>query len=199
MENNLTPQATDWSVKEIVWEMIKTLALALVIIIPIRIFLFQPFWVEGESMEPTFKDNEYLIVYEHGYKQIGLFGWVFLRPSEEFKRGDVAVFHPPVDDKKYYIKRVIGLPGEAIAIVGGQVVVYSPQSPEGEILTEKYISPDSELIDMPKTPLAADEYFVMGDNRMFSFDSRNFGPIHKDKMIGKVLLRALPVTRAGIL
>lgn len=199
MENTPTAPSSDWSIKAIVWEMIKTLVLALVIIIPIRIFLFQPFWVEGESMEPTFRDNEYLIVYEHGYKQIRLHNWTLLEASKEFQRGDVAVFHPPVSDTKYYIKRIIGLPGESIAIVGGQVVVYSPNKSSGEILSEKYVNRGAELEDMPKTALSEDEYFVMGDNRMFSFDSRNFGPIHKERMIGKVLLRALPVTRAGIL
>lgn len=199
MENTLTPPPSDWSIKAIVWEMIKTLALALVIIIPIRLFLFQPFWVEGESMEPSFHDNEYLIIYEHGYKQVRLHNWTLLEPSKQFQRGDVVVFHPPVSDTKYYIKRVIGLPGEAIAIMGGQVVLYSDNHPEGEILAEKYISPGAELAEMPKTALGEDEYFVMGDNRMFSFDSRNFGPIKKERMIGRVMLRALPVTRAGIL
>lgn len=199
MENIPTTPQSDWSIKEIVLEMVKTFALAIAIIIPIRLFLFQPFFVEGESMEPTFKDNEYLIVYEHGYKQVKIGNWTVLEPSKEFKRGDVVVFHPPVNDKKYYIKRVVGLPGESIAIVGGQVVLYSEKKPEGEILPEKYIERDAELTDMPKTKIAEDEYFVMGDNRMFSFDSRNFGAIQKDALVGRVLLRALPLTRAGIL
>jgi signal peptidase I len=195
---DVTPKS-DWSIKQIVWEMIKTFALAIVIIIPIRLFLFQPFFVEGESMEPTFKDNEYLIVYEHGYKQVRIGGITILEPSKEFQRGDVVVFHPPVSDKKYYIKRIVGLPGESIAIIRGQVVIYSESHPEGEILMENYIHEEMELSDMPKTLLEKDEYFVMGDNRMFSFDSRNFGPISKERLIGKVLFRALPVTRAGIL
>lgn len=195
---SLTPK-TDWSIKVIIWEMIKTFALAIVIIIPIRIFLFQPFFVEGSSMEPTFQDNEYLIVYEHGYKQVNLFDWTLLEPKREFQRGDVTVFHPPVSDTKYYIKRVIGLPGEAIAIIGGRVVIFSAENPSGEVLTEAYVNSGSELIDMPKIQLTENEYFVMGDNRMFSFDSRNFGPIAKDRIIGRVLIRALPVTRAGIL
>ncbi len=189
----------EWSIKEIAWEIVKTFALAIVIIIPIRIFLFQPFFVEGASMEPTFKDSEYLIVYEHGYKHIRLGDWSLLEPSKEFQRGDVVVFHPPISDTKYYIKRVIGLPGESIAIVGGNVVIYTEKNPQGQILLEEYTSPDATLVDMPKIELSDDEYFVMGDNRMFSFDSRNFGPIPKDKIIGKVLLRALPITRAGIL
>jgi signal peptidase I len=179
--------------------MVKTFALAIVIIIPIRVFLFQPFFVEGSSMEPSFQDNEYLVVYEYGYKHIRIRNWTLLEPSKEFQRGDVVVFHPPVSESKYYIKRVIGLPGESIAIIGGQVVLYTEKNPNGDVLLEDYISKDAELTDMPKIHLTEDEYFVMGDNRMFSFDSRNFGPIHKEKLIGKVLFRALPVTRAGIL
>ena len=200
MENESeVPPAASWSVKEIVWEMIKTFALAIVIIIPIRLFLFQPFFVEGSSMEPNFKDNEYLIVYEHGYKQIRLGNWTLLEPSKEFQRGDAVVFHPPVSESKYYIKRVIGLPGESIAIIGGQVVVYSEEYPQGEVLPEKYVNAGSKLVDMPKVTLTEDEYFVMGDNRSFSFDSRNFGPVPKEKFIGRVLLRVLPLTRVGIL
>lgn len=199
MKNQSLAPSSEWNIKEILWEMVKTFALAIAIIIPIRIFLFQPFFVEGESMAPTFKDSEYLIVYEHGYKEIGFKNWTLLEPSKEFKRFDVVVFRPPVNEQKYYIKRVIALPGEAIAIVGGQVVVYSAKNPQGEILPEKYVSEDSELTDMAKIQLTEDEYFVMGDNRMFSFDSRNFGPITKDEVVGRVLLRALPIGRAGIL
>lgn len=199
MEESPTPSQSEWSLKEIFWEMVKTLALAIAIIIPIRIFLFQPFFVEGSSMEPNFYDNEYLIIYEHGYKQVGFRDWTLLKPSKELHRGEVVVFHPPVSEKKYYIKRVIGLPGESLAIVGGHVVIYTQQQPNGQVLAEPYVSPDAELMDMPKIALSEDEYFVMGDNRMFSFDSRNFGPIHKDKVIGKVILRALPLDRAGIL
>lgn len=179
--------------------MIKTFALAIAIIIPIRVFLFQPFFVEGSSMEPTFKDSEYLIVYEHGYKQVQIGNWTLLEPKKEFQRGDVVVFHPPENEKKYYIKRVIALPGESIAVIAGQVVLYTEDNPGGKILSEEYVSRNSSLTDMPKVLLESDEYFVMGDNRMFSFDSRNFGPVDKGSLIGRVIVRAWPLERAGIL
>lgn len=194
-----TTPKPEWNLKEIGWEMVKTFALAIAIIIPIRMFLFQPFFVEGGSMEPTFKDSEYLIVYEHGYKQVSVADWKILEPSKNFHRGDVVVFHPPGNEKKYYIKRVVALPGEAVAIIGGQVVVYTEKNPEGEVLLEKYLAKDALLSDMTKVTLQDDEYFLMGDNRMFSFDSRNFGPVSKDKLIGRVLIRAWPLSRAGIL
>lgn len=199
MQTGTTDTLSEWNLKEIGWEMIKVFALAIAIIIPIRVFLFQPFSVKGESMAPSFQDGEYLIVYEHGYKKVQLGNFTFLEPSKEFHRGDAVVFHPPGSEKKYYIKRVIALPGESIAIIGGQVVVYSEKEPEGRVLPEKYINSGAELSDMSKLTLTTEEYFLMGDNRMFSFDSRNFGPITKDRLIGRVLIRAWPLPRAGIL
>ncbi len=190
---------TSVTLKGIVWEVIKTFALAIVIIIPIRMFLFQPFFVDGESMYPSFEDGEYLIIYEHGYKQVEVFGKTLTQVTKDFSRGEVAVFHPPNNEEQYYIKRIVGLPGESIAIIGGKVVIYNALHPEGEILTEDYIAEGAELADMPKRALGEEEYFVMGDNRMFSFDSRNFGPVQKDMIIGKVLFRAWPVNRVGIL
>jgi signal peptidase I len=188
-----------FTLRGLVWEMIKTFALAIIIIIPIRLLLFQPFFVDGESMEPSFHNGEYLIVYEHGYKDVELFSWNLTNPDKEFSRGEVAVFHPPNNKKQYYIKRIIGLPGESIAIIGGQVVIYNNLHPEGQILAENYIAEGAELLEMPKKNLTADEYFVMGDNRMFSFDSRQFGPIKKEMVIGKVLLRAWPPQKIGVL
>lgn len=191
--------AATFTLRGLIWEMVKTFALAIVIIIPIRLFLFQPFFVDGESMEPSFQDGEYLIIYELGYKAVDFLGLQLTNPSKEFSRGEVAVFHPPNNEKQYYIKRVVGLPGESIAVVGGQVVIYNALHPEGQVLSEEYVAKGSELSEIPKKQLAEDEYFVMGDNRMFSFDSRQFGPISKDMIIGKVLARVLPPARIGIL
>jgi signal peptidase I len=199
MSNSVPQETSSWNIKGIVWEMAKTFTLAIVIIIPIRMFLFQPFFVDGESMEPTLDDKEYLIIYEHGYKQVRLGNWVLLNPSKQFQRGDIAVFHPPVSDKKFYIKRIIALPGESLAVQGGQVVLYNAQHPEGETLPERYIAEGSALRDMPKVTLTEDEYFVMGDNRNFSSDSRVFGPVARDRLVGKAVVRVLPITRAAIL
>jgi signal peptidase I len=196
---NAESEVVPFTIRGLAWEMIKTFALAIIIIIPIRLFLFQPFFVDGESMEPSFHNGEYLIVYEHGYKQVDLFEWSLAKPKKEFSRGEIVVFHPPGNEKQYYIKRVIGLPGESIAIIGGQVVLYNTLHPEGQILAEEYVAEGAELIEMPKKNLTKDEYFVMGDNRMFSFDSRQFGPIKKEMVIGKVLVRAWPPTSIGIL
>jgi signal peptidase I len=198
-------------VKAVVIEVVKTMLLACIIIIPIRVFLFQPFFVDGESMYATLKNHDYLLVYEHGYKQVSLFGTTLLHPSKELVRGDIVVFHPPLEDKRppslfrwfrgqqSFVKRVIGLPGESVAIIGGKVVVYSGDHPVGEVLVEPYIAPGSEMVDMPKVTLTDDQYFMMGDNRMFSYDSRQFGPVSKASIVGKALIRAWPLGTAGIL
>jgi len=150
---------------------IKTFILALAIVIPIRYFLFQPFVVNGASMEPNFKAGEYLLVDEISYK--------FRTPH----RGEVVVFKYPKDPSYYYIKRVIGLPGETIEIQNNQVKIYNYENPEGMVLKEPYIQ--GETKDNLKMVLGKDEYFLMGDNREFSSDSRTFGPVEKKYIIGK--------------
>jgi signal peptidase I len=180
-----------WSFRIIFFEMLKTFLLAVAIIIPIRIFFFQPFFVEGASMEPSFHNGEYLLIGEQGYKQVQLGGFT-LKPSKELKRGFIAVFHPPRHESQYYIKRVIGLPGESIEIKNNHVVIYNGEFPQGSVLEEPYIARNAIMEDMPKLKLSSDQYFMMGDNRMFSFDSRSFGPVSKDELVGRVLLRAWP-------
>lgn len=189
------PQASseeNWSFRAIFLEMLKTFLLAVAIIIPIRVFFFQPFFVEGGSMEPNFHDGEYLLIGEQGYKEVALPGFT-IEPKKELTRGEIAVFHPPGHESQYYIKRVIGLPGESIEVKDNQVWIYNDQFPDGKALSEPYIAASSTMQNMPKRQLSDDQYFMMGDNRMFSFDSRSFGPVKKEALIGRVLLRAWPV------
>ncbi len=178
-------------------EMVRVFLLAVVIIIPVRVFLFQPFFVQGSSMEPNFQDGEYLIISEFGYKNtdLGLASLhVSVRPFKEIARQDIAVFHPPQSPEQFFIKRVIGLPGEAIEIRHGKVILYNSEHVDGFYLDESaYLGPEVLTHDMPRVDIKEDEYFLMGDNRMFSYDSRAFGPVKKDKVVGRVLLRAWPV------
>lgn len=185
-------------------EIVKVFILAFIIIVPIRIFLFQPFFVQGASMHPNFEDSEYLIINELGYKQteVGLGGVEFftVKPFKELERGDVIVFRYPKNPKQYFIKRVIGLPGEKIAIKNGQVIIYNKEHPGGLTLDENEYIPDvrtnaERSIEMQ---LKDDEYFTLGDNRSASHDSRSWGPLNKDKVVGKVLLRIWPFGRAEI-
>lgn len=180
--------------KGFVLEMIKMFALALVIIVPIRVFLFQPFVVKGASMEPNFHGNNYLIINELGYKDVKLFNNKFeVKPTKTFKRQEVVVFRAPTKRKEFYIKRIIGLPGETVEIGNGVVKIYNVENPSGIILDESAYLPKGRITEgNMKISLKEDEYFVMGDNRGASSDSRVFGPISKDKVVGRVLIRLYP-------
>ena len=189
------PESEEYlSAGALLFEMIKVIALAIVIIIPIRLFLFQPFFVQGASMEPNFHDGQYLIISEFGYKYTDLVGLLEVNPFRELGRQEPVVFRYPKNPDQYFIKRIIGLPGESVAIQNSKVYIYNAAHPEGYLLDESlYLDPSVKTTDMPKTTLSNEEYFVMGDNRMFSYDSRAFGPIHKKDLMGRVLLRAWPL------
>lgn len=181
-------------------EMVKVLALAALVIIPIRTFLFQPFFVQGSSMEPNFDDGEYLVISEFGYKytKIPVLD-IEVHPFRELIRQEPMVFRFPKDPSQFFIKRVIGLPGESVEIKQGKVYIYNKIHPDGYALDESgYLSPAVKTSDLPKTPVGDSEYFVLGDNRAFSYDSRSFGPIEKTAVIGEVLLRAWPISEFNI-
>jgi signal peptidase I len=162
-----------------IWELIKITAIALVIVIPIRYFLFQPFLVKGQSMEPNFKEGDYLIVDEISYR---------IRAPE---RGDVIVLNFPQNPSQRLIKRIMGLPGETVEVKDNKVSVCKEDS--CQTLNESSYIPNSLQTDGDlKIELKQNEYFVMGDNRPYSFDSRRFGVLPKEDIIGKVFLRAWP-------
>lgn len=143
-----------------------------------RMFIAQPFIVRGDSMVPTFHDKEYLIVEEISYH------------TGDVHRGDVVVFKYPLDPKQYFIKRIVGLPGETISITNGQVTVRNSENPSGFQLDESYLS-DWEDSRSPLT-LENDEYFVMGDNRNNSSDSRRWGPVNEKLLVGRAFIRLWP-------
>lgn len=179
-------------------ELIKIVFWAFLIIAPIRIFLFQPFFVQGASMEPAFENNQYLIINEFGYKktEIGVPGKKFfsVEPFKELKREDVVVFRYPKNHSQFFIKRIVGLPGEKIEIKDNSVTVYNSENPQGLVLDEKnYLSESMRTSGELVVKLNENEYFVLGDNRMFSSDSRYWGPVLSSDIIGKVLLRAWPL------
>jgi len=184
-------------------EMVKVFLLAVVIIIPVRVFLFQPFFVQGSSMEPNFEDGQYLVISEFGYKQTTFDMTERFRftvdPFKAINRQEVIVFRYPKNPEQFFIKRAIGLPGEAVEIRRGKVIIYNQVHPDGFVLDESgYLGAGTLTQDMARVALHDDEYYVMGDNRMFSYDSRAFGPISKDKVIGRVLMRAWPVGRFSL-
>ncbi len=164
-------------------ELLQVLAISLVIIIPVRYFLIQPFYVKGASMEPNFFDHEYLIIDELSYR--------FHEPI----RGDIVVFKYPNDPKQFFIKRVIGLPGETVEIIDGKVRVYNKEHPNGFFLDETGYIDGVFTSSRQIVPLKETEYYLMGDNRPASLDSRIFGPVKREFVVGKVLLRGYPVDR----
>lgn len=171
-----------------VWEIVKVIIISAVIIIPIRYFLIQPFFVKGASMEPNFHDREYLIIDELSYR--------FTPPT----RGQVIVFRYPRNPQEYFIKRIIGLPGEEVQIKDGQVLIFNASHPKGLALEEKYL-PNNLVTytqDEAKVIVGPDEYYVLGDNRGASKDSRYFGPVNKSFITGKVLFRGWPLSEATV-
>ena len=165
---------------QIVWETLRYALIAAVIIIPIRTFVAQPFVVSGNSMFPTFHNGEYLIVNELT-KYVG-----------EYHRGDVVILRYPNDPSKYFIKRVIGLPGETVTIQNGEVSITGPTQTTPLVLSEPYVK--NQKRDNSARTLDTDEYFVMGDNRAQSSDSRVWGPVPAHLMDGKALIRLFPLT-----
>jgi signal peptidase I len=184
-ESSPTPEAVKGSsALGFFFELVQVVAISLAIIIPVRYFLIQPFYVKGLSMEPSFFDHEYLIIDELSYR--------FRTPE----RGEIVVFRYPADPSQFFIKRVIGLPGETVEVTDTEVKVYNNDHPNGMVLNEESYLPDEYLLGEKKVlTLRADEYFVMGDNRTSSLDSRFFGAVKSSAIVGRVWLRGWPVDR----
>ena len=194
--NELTPDQDDsffagfTATMVFIWDFLKVLIVALAIILPIRYFIFQPFIVSGSSMEPNYSNKQYLIIDEISYR------------LNKPQRGEVVVLRYPNDPKQFFIKRIVGLPEEKIKIDNSRVTVYNDKYPDGIVLEEQYLS--HQGITYPHNPglvggkkiitLKDNEYFVMGDNRLASSDSRDWGPLGHDKIIGKVFIRVLPLS-----
>jgi signal peptidase I len=191
-EKNL-PTSTEKSATGHIWEIFKFFLLALIIVAPIRFFIAQPFIVQGKSMSPTFETGQYLIIDEITYK------------FEEPKRGDVIVLRYPKDTTKFFIKRVIGLPGETLTITDGMISITSKDG-ETIVLDEPYITfpktdrADNMTITLKDNPESDtnDEYFVMGDNRAASLDSRVWGTLPERLIVGRALVRLFPFSLIGL-
>jgi signal peptidase I len=182
--------------KSLIKETLIIAFISLAIVIPIRIYIAQPFIVSGDSMNNTFVNGQYLIVDEISYK--------FKNPQ----RGDVVIFKIPEEavtmsknvlgSKIYFIKRIIGLPGETVEVNGNDVTIFNKENPDGLKLVENYAFID-KLIPQKNTKvtikLKDDEYFVMGDNRNNSSDSRYWGALQKDLIRGRPAIRLFPITK----
>ena len=165
------------------WETIRFAVVTLLIVIPIRAYVAQPFIVSGVSMVPSFQNGEYLIIDELSY---------LLRAPA---RGEVIVFRYPRDPSKFFIKRVIGLPGETVTIRGGKVRIKNGQT---ESLWDYPAVPTQTAGGSGVYPLGPGQYFVLGDNRSMSLDSRSWGSVDEHLIKGRVLVRLFPLNRIGL-
>lgn len=167
---------------------LKYIVLALIIVLPIRAYVAQPFIVDGSSMYPTFENRQYLIVNET------------VKLSQNYHRGDPVILKYPPDPSRYFIKRLIGLPGETVTVKNGSVVITGPTHADPLILTEPYVRDAQAKRDetLPSRKLGQDEFFVMGDNRAGSFDSRYWGTVPRSDMDGVPMVRLFPLSTLGL-
>lgn len=165
-----------------VLEVVEVLAVAVGAVFLIRNFLVQPFLVSGSSMVPSFENGDYLLIDEITYR---------FRPPE---RGEVVVFKYPKDPSTYFIKRIIGLPGERVEIKNNQVTVWNARSLQPLVLDENYLPKSVATAGNEEFRLGPDEYLMLGDNRPFSFDSRSWGALNKESIVGLARLRLWPLT-----
>lgn len=171
-----------------IFEILKVLVISLAIVLPIRYFIVQPFIVRGASMEPNFENSEYLIIDELSY--------YFREPN----RGESIVFRYPRDPRQFFIKRIIGLPGERVELKGGKIKIHNKEYSDGFTLQEPYLSlPNRATYPELSVALKEDEFFVLGDNRDFSSDSRVWGVLERRFIVGRAAFRAWPFDRFGII
>jgi signal peptidase I len=171
--------------KEILKELIIFILIAVCVVLPFRIYVAEPYLVDGRSMDPTFATGDYLIVDKLSYE--------ITTP----RRNSVVVFRYPNDPSKSFIKRIIGLPGETVIMKDNTVTIVNDKNPEGFTIDQSYVTHLSPSSFEKK--LGAGEYFVMGDNRLESFDSRYWGPLPEKYILGKPILRLFPLSKIGIL
>ena len=165
------------------WEVLEVVLVAVATVFLIRTFLMQPFLVSGASMEPNFNSGNYLIIDEVTYR---------LRTPE---RGEVIVFKYPDNPSVYYIKRIVGLPGEKVEIKNGSVYIFNKENPGGFLFQEDYLPPGLKTSGIISKSLNDNEFFVLGDNRNYSYDSRSWGKLDKRFIIGIARLRLLPINK----
>ena len=178
---DLQTTQTNSSVKLFVLDFLKVFVIAVAIIVPIRWFLFQPFVVTGDSMRPNFENGNYLIIDELSFR------------LREPARGEGVVLRFPQDPTQFFIKRIVGLPNEHVLIKNGHVTIFNTTNPEGLVLTEDYLPNNNLTYGNADRLLGSGEYFVLGDNRLSSSDSRIWGILPRKYIVGRVYLRVFPV------
>jgi len=165
-------------------EIVEIIIVAVSAVFIVRTFLVQPFLVSGTSMSPNFSNGDYVLVDELTYR---------IRPPE---RGEIVVFHDPEDYGTYFIKRIIGLPGETVQVADNTVTVFNASAPRGFALDESYL-PAGTVTSVSggseRYVLSSSTYLMLGDNRPNSFDSRSWGALPAKNIVGLVRARLWPL------
>ena len=167
--------------KKWLWEMVDSIAIALILAFLIRTFIIQPFYIPSGSMYPNLQPNDKVLVNK--------FIYYFAEP----KRGEIMVFHYPLDTKKDYIKRIVGLENGTVEVKDSQVYI------NGKVLNEPYLPQGLEYGNFGPFKVPAGNYFMMGDNRPDSQDSRYWGSLDKKLIIGKATIVFWPPKRVMLL
>jgi len=168
-------------------EILQIVVFAVSIFLFVYLLILQPHKIKGASMEPNFHDGEYLLTDKISYR-IG-------QPT----RGDVVVFKAPPTYKDEFIKRIVGLPGETISIQRGKVYINGRELKENYIPENTYITPGKYLQEGQNLVIPQNSYFVLGDNREHSLDSRNIGPVERQYITGRAWFVYWPVTEVGVI
>lgn len=199
-QNNLSALTKPAKKEEGLWDLIKFIVILVAIIVPFRMYIAQPFIVHGASMYPTFNGGkevvngkimgtgrfgDYLIVDELSY---------LLRQP---KRGEVIIFRNPKDTSQFFIKRIIGLPGETVRVGAGRTLITKTDGQSFVLDESAYLTEKNYIPGFAK--LGADEYYVMGDNRAVSYDSRVWGALDRKLIKGRALIRLFPPTKISFL
>ncbi len=166
-------------VKQFMKETVQSLVIALILALLIRMFIFQPFYIPSRSMVPNLEPGDRILVTK--------FNYYFSEPE----RGEVIVFKYPVDPDKDFVKRIVGLGGESLSIKGNNVYI------NGKLLNEPYLKQGIPMQDFGPVTIPNGTLFVMGDNRPDSRDSRYWGTLDKNLIIGKTIFRFWPLGRIG--
>lgn len=162
-------------------ELIESVAVAILLAVVIRLFILAPFYIPSGSMEPTLRIGDRIIVSKISY--------LFKEPQ----RGDVVVFRYPLDPSRDFVKRLVGLPGETVSLRNGRLYI------NGQLVPEDYLPRDMKFADFGPVRVPTGYYFVLGDNRNNSDDSRVWGPLPRQNIIGKAVLVYWPPQRVRIL
>ncbi len=167
-------------------DFLETIVVSLAIFAVVYIFLFQPHQVDGQSMEPNFHNGEYILTDKISYR------------IHEPKRGDVIVFHSPQDENVDFIKRIIGIPGDQIRLAGGYIYLNGVKLAEEYINEPGNVLPGRFLRDGAEVEIPSGQYFVMGDNRNHSSDSRDWGLLSLNGIVGRAFFRYWPLSQFGV-